>query len=441
MSKLSSAVSFGFLTGRYRLRSKENFPPPFLSACLLVLLILASSAVGQSNSQGQIASRGGQTEESVPQTANKSDVQGTGNVFPEFLGTYGPDGKFTKTPRRPPNYNGVALTRGRSVRPAEVPPWVNLHPLETVVENYVPPTHATTPSRPPSQLGGLRDNFLTAIYGHEAVLCAPTHVVTDSKGRVVVNDPGQHGIHVLADKDSFRIVAGDHRRLEDPDGIAIDRDDNIYVADSKLGLVQVFDSEGRFVRTIGDYKGESMFDHPTGIAIDRNAGRLYVIDSGIDQLVVLDLKGNVLTRIGGHRHRESKVKFEAPSEIAAANNVVAVLDAANTRIQVLDPQGNLLAQFRIRNLTGPPDDIEMGLAMDTDGHIYISNLGPGVNIYEQDGRVAGSIGGSSDEFKMPAGVWIDDGGRIYVSDTNNSRIQVFQAAPRAAAPQKSQAGQ
>jgi DNA-binding beta-propeller fold protein YncE len=322
----------------------------------------------------------------------------------------------------------------RPARPVEVPPWVNLHPVESVVENYVPPARGARVLKPSSKLAGFRDNLLTKIYGREAVLRAPTHVVTDSKGRVVITDPQLAAVHVLDESDSFRIVAGAQQRLQQPTGLAIDADDNIYVADAKLGVVQVFDPQGRFVRSIGDYHGESMFDSPTGIAIDRRAGRLFVLDSRVGQLVVLDLEGHIVRRVGNRRDRANKIVFDHPSAVALGSGLLVVVDADATRMNVFDESLALIAQFTIRNLNGAPDNRELGLAVDGAGHIFVSNLAPAcLKVFDKSGTLVGAIdrfGPSNDSLNGASGVWIDDAGRLFVADTNNSRVQVFQEAPQ-----------
>ncbi len=40
--------------------------------------------------------------------------------------------------------------------------------------------------------------------------------------------------------------------------------------------------------------------------------------------------------------------------------------------------------------------------------------------------VVGGPGGGSGEFNMPSGIWIDKTDKIYVADTMNGRIQIFQ---------------
>jgi DNA-binding beta-propeller fold protein YncE len=63
-----------------------------------------------------------------------------------------------------------------------------------------------------------------------------------------------------------------------PKGVGIDSEDHIYVVDSELGLVQVFDRAGRLLYRFGNGTDFGQFLLPTGLFIDRN-DRVYLVDS------------------------------------------------------------------------------------------------------------------------------------------------------------------
>jgi DNA-binding beta-propeller fold protein YncE len=255
---------------------------------------------------------------------------------------------------------------------------------------------------------------------------------------MLIVDPAARALHVLHGGDSFRIAGGPQRRLRLPNGIAVDAADNIYVADSERGLVLVYAPDGKFLHYIGKRGDESLFHYPTAIAIDRNSGRLFVLDSPRHLLFVLDLEGNVLQRIG-RRSAHSIGKFSGdtipmdldyPTEIAIGNNELVVVDSGNSRIRIMDLQCNPLAQFRIPATPGPPMIDEVGLSLDLAGNIYVSSVRDShIRIYGRDGSLLGSFGRTGSEigeFNSPAGLWIDGMDRLYVADTNNGRVQVFQ---------------
>ena len=75
-----------------------------------------------------------------------------------------------------------------------------------------------------------------------------------------------------------------------PKGVAIDSKSRVFVSDSYLGIIQVFEKDGEFLSVLGDEKGNIMkFETPTGLFIDKNM-RLYVVEMFVDRVRVLHLK-------------------------------------------------------------------------------------------------------------------------------------------------------
>jgi DNA-binding beta-propeller fold protein YncE len=373
----------------------------------------------------------------------------------DYLGSYSSDGKFRTTMLVDhDSVRGRGSLAGSSrvwSRPSEVPPFIDLHPRERVEENYEPPAHAVKPVRGKSLLAILRDDIVTLAYGRERILLAPHRVAVDSRGRLLIVDPDIRAVHVLGGGNSFRIAGGPRRRLRLPNGIAVDAADNIYISDSERGLVLVFDPDGRFLRYIGKRGNESLFHYPTAIAIDRNSGRLYLLDPPRHLLIVLDLEGNILKRIGRPRpHAIGRVMGESipmdldyPSEIAIGNNELVVVDSGNSRIHVMDLQCKPATQFSIRAIPSPPNIDEVGIGMDLTGNIYVSSIVDShVRIYGRDGTLLGSFGRNGmevGEFNSPAGLFVDGENRLYVADTNNGRVQVFQLSHKSESESKLEA--
>ncbi len=356
--------------------------------------------------------------------------------MPIFAGSYVPDGTF-KSPSKAGRGNHRRTQYSRwmnspyasGTRPA--PDFMDLHSIEYVVQNFEPPAHATERVKGHSIAGNLRDNIVTFAYGREWVLKSPTRVTTDSHERLIIADPDRNAVHVLEPKgkNSFRIAGGPKLRLRSPASVAVDNEDNIYVGDSDQGLVLVFNPEGHYLRTIGQFSGESLFQSPGAIAIDRQRGRLYVIDVPMREVFILDLSGRLLGRIGGPRDKTGTVHFENPIDVAFTADRIVVLDAGS-RIQILGINGEPLASVSVPNLTGSRHVKKNGLGLDSVGNMYLSNpLDSTVEILAPDGRLLGVLGhpGFDEEgFNGPSGIWIDTTDRMYVADTANRRIQIYQ---------------
>ena len=86
-----------------------------------------------------------------------------------------------------------------------------------------------------------------------------------------------------------------------PQGVALDKDGNVYVTDTLNNRVESFDADGNFIGAFGkNGDGPGYFARPKGIAIDGD-GHIWVADEVQDRLQVFDREGQLLTYIGlGH---------------------------------------------------------------------------------------------------------------------------------------------
>lgn len=343
-----------------------------------------------------------------------------------YLGAYLPDGKYQPNSKFGELSDHASQSDG--LRPAEVPDWADLHARESIVENYTATAHPERRAKGHSVFAEWRDQLVTLAYGRERAMLAPRFVTSDSTGRAIVSDPAMGAVHVLDENSPFRIAAGKNYRLQSVGAVAVDGDDNIYVADPKAGLVVVFDRDGRYLREIGRFHdGEGLFHQPEALATDRRNQRLYVLDASRDTLFVLDLNGRVLKRAGGRR-QESGVTLDRPEAIAVKHDLVLVLDNAGAWVKVYDQELKLQSSFSTNTAEGYAHDV--GLDMDAEGNIYLGNLdGITIRIFGPSGQrrgVIGVSGGRRGEFRSPAGLWIDAQDRLYVSEVLNRRVQVFQ---------------
>jgi len=112
----------------------------------------------------------------------------------------------------------------------------------------------------------------------EPQILRPTGVISDGKGTVYVTDTGLQVVHVFDfKKKKYRQVFKLDKeppasRLLSPVGLALDKKDNLYVSDSILKKVFIFDKEGKPVSSIG---GNDELGRPGGLAIDTSRDKLY----------------------------------------------------------------------------------------------------------------------------------------------------------------------
>lgn len=260
----------------------------------------------------------------------------------------------------------------------------------------------------------------------------PFSVVTDSRGRLIITDPGAAGVHIFDVKEQkYKFISRNDKTKEPmttPQCVAVDAQDRIYVTDSDLGKVFVFEPDGKFSRVIGSLKrGEGYFKHPTGIAVDSEAQRIYVSDTWRNEIYVMDMQGSVLQKIGKNGGGDGQ--FNYPTDLRIIGGELFVLDAMNFRAQVLDRSGQF--QYAVGKLGEAEGEMfrPKGLGVDSEGHLYVAEAASGlVQVFDRQGQLLyyfGKRGTGFGDFQLPTGLFIDRDDRVYVVDSYNHRVQMF----------------
>ena len=282
----------------------------------------------------------------------------------------------------------------------------------------------------PRDLGlgkGFWTRLVELVTGEENVkIVRPYGVFVDAEGRIFVADAGASVVHLYDTKRSryVRLKGTDETPLQLPIGIAGDGTGAVYVTDSAAGAVYRYTPGEELLKPFIS-RG---LERPTGIACDRALGRLYLSDTSRHQIVVYDLTGRELSRIGSRGSNEGE--FNYPTDLCLdRQGRLMVTDSLNFRIQILTAEGSFIATI------GSPGDRAgylskpKGVAVDSDGHYYIADaLLDTVQIFNEAGHLLlnfGMRGNRPGEFWMPSGLFIDGHDDIYVADTYNNRIQVF----------------
>ena len=260
-------------------------------------------------------------------------------------------------------------------------------------------------------------------------LLAPYAVTTDSKHRVIVTDPKAGIVHIFDfERSKYVTLGGRGSRLHSPTGVAIDQEDNIYLSDPSVVGILVYSSGGRFLHSLGKMGDESYFQEPNGIAIHTPTGHIYVCDSRRHMVLMLDKKGHILGHFGKRWGGKGPGDFHYPTQLAITGDELVVLDRGNSRVQMLDLSGHFHREIKL-----PEVSFDAGLALDSQRNIYISdeqfNI---ITVYTYDGQQLfklGRAGTQPGEFAEPSGLWIDQRSNLYVDDTKNRRVQLFQIEP------------
>jgi DNA-binding beta-propeller fold protein YncE len=241
-----------------------------------------------------------------------------------------------------------------------------------------------------------------------------------------------------------------------PAGIALDRQDNIYVTDEWLNRISIFDQEGTFLRDWGTAGSEAgAFDGPSGIAIDRQ-DVLYIVDSRNHRIQTFTPAGQFLATWGSLGSAPGQ--FNTPWGISIDHlGHVYVADHKNHRVQKFTAEGQFLMQFgtfgtRKGQLNRPSD-----VAVDPEGDVYVCDwANHRVQIFDSEGRIITGLVGDAQElskwakmsletnpgamrrrrevrnfeqewrFAFPTAVAFDAHyGRLIVCDTQRNRLQIY----------------
>ena len=223
----------------------------------------------------------------------------------------------------------------------------------------------------------------------------------------------------------------------------------IQEADKKQAIKEVGDINAlryqgyhyKLIRTIGTRgKEEGNFISPVSVAVDSQK-RIYVCDSMKCSVQVFDFEGKILYSVGKFGKEVSdpkEVSFLMPVSVAVdqGGNLVA-LDAKTCNVQIIGKMGQLLAKFG-EPASPTTGKIEIGtggffhpqaLALDDKDNIYVSDTGNHrVRVFNPAGKVLnkfGIQGARLGEFNCPAGLVLDNAQNLLVVDEKNYRVQIF----------------
>ncbi len=261
----------------------------------------------------------------------------------------------------------------------------------------------------------------------------PFGVAADPSGNVYVVDTGNDRVQKFSGAGAFLDDwgnSGGESSLFAPAGIAVDPAGFTYVADRGNDRIQKFTVDGVFVTEWGTTgQNDLQFVEPEGIAVD-TAGYVYVADTGNNRVSKFTSDGTFSRDWG--QPGNGTGQFLGPNAIAVdAGGNVYVSDAGNHRVQKFDSIGGFLDEFGGAG-TGPGQfGFPTGLAVDSAGTVYVSDHEANrVQAFDSSGGFLshwGSEGTGPGQFHGPVGI-AAAGGKIFVADTGNNRIQVFDPA-------------
>ena len=155
--------------------------------------------------------------------------------------------------------------------------------------------------------------------------------------------------------------------LDQPEGIGIGRNGEVYVVDTSNHRWIEFNVSGVPVVARGSFgSGTEQLWNPTDLAVDTH-GNVYVVDTGNHLIKKYDFSGNPISAWGGEGDRLGQLR--EPKCIALDDwNYLYVTDSGNRRIQVFAPDGESITEFSTPTLFEP-----IGIAVSKSERVFVSD--------------------------------------------------------------------
>lgn len=212
-----------------------------------------------------------------------------------------------------------------------------------------------------------------------------------------------------------------------PYGIAIDSKGLVYVADQKVGAVFIFNTETRDATLIKNGV-EAHFALINGVAID-DGDRLFVSDGQLHRVLVFNPQHKVEGQIA-----EGLID-PVGMAIDNENRFLYVVDEQQDMVLVYDADSlKLLRHLGVpgkKHASTAPGEFggASNVALDKDGNVYVTDtMNNRVEIFDAEGNFISEFGKHGDGpgyFARPKGIAVDCDGHIWVADQYQDRVQVF----------------
>ena len=255
----------------------------------------------------------------------------------------------------------------------------------------------------------------------------PASIAIDKQGNIYVADEYTNRISVFDCSGRFLAKWGvqgtNDGELDGPSGLAFDRDDNLYAVDHRNGRIQKFSADGAFLSKFGspgDRDGE--FNLPWGLTVGPN-GNVYVADWRNDRVQEFTADGVFLRAYGSSGRGDGQ--FHGPASVCVdVDGYMYIADWGNERVQVLDSKGRFVMKLRGEAtdsiwaqefLKANVEEAEARAKTNPEPRIQFFNDDP----HEESSHI-------EHYFWSPVSVKLDGAGRLYVTESNRHRIQIYQ---------------
>ena len=264
-------------------------------------------------------------------------------------------------------------------------------------------------------------------------LISPYGLAVDSKGLLYVADTKVGAIFIFnTENDDVTLIKnGVDAHFKSIMGLAMDDSDHLFVADNQLHQIMEFDAHHKY---IGGF-GETILRNPCGIALDLENRYLYVADTDLDQVIVFDADTHALLRKIGTTGKNHTLTdpgdFSKPTNVAVdKDGNVYVTDTLNDRVEVFDADGDFIRTFGKNGDAAGNFARPKGITIDCDGHVWVADaMLNRLQVFTPEGQILlafGSYGIQPTEFQALTGLTFDKkNNRIFSAEQIYGRVQMF----------------
>ena len=209
-----------------------------------------------------------------------------------------------------------------------------------------------------------------------------------------------------------------------PRGVAVSNRDDIAVADCCNHRVQIFNSDGNFLRSFGHYgDNQGEFNYPRGITFDKD-GNILVADTGNHRIQKFSGEGRYMGMFGEEGNLDSQLSHPWGLSLDSNGNII-VADSGNKLIKIFSTDGKFIMKIGEPGTFGNPFH-----CVRCRGYLIVSDYGDhSVKVFSREGELQykfGKQGGGDGEFNRPRFLSVTKSEHLMVCDSNNHRMEVFE---------------
>jgi predicted membrane-bound mannosyltransferase/DNA-binding beta-propeller fold protein YncE len=232
-------------------------------------------------------------------------------------------------------------------------------------------------------------------------------------------------------------------QLSGPADVYIDKDGNLWVADTNNSRVSKYGPDGAFISSLGGFGSSTPLNQPWSVTV-ADDGTVFVADTWNHKIVKFDKDGNKVKEWGaggqtdengdGQLETDDPFKLFGPREITLSpEGNVLITDTGNSRVIEYTPDGEFVRQFGRKGSGGAPDELSepVGIEVAANGDVYIGDFwNRRVVVLDKDLKLKTQIAveeWGSQQVTDRAYMALLDDGRLLVTDPTNGRIITFGA--------------